>query len=195
MPRFLALYTIRDCEKEQTTAACRAIARPRRYAIERDAELEPEEALARTAAPERQWQADAHTVMCGKYWSPLAEDMGEAVLEAVLEGEGTAEMAQRFCLDNAICREEKTKKKKKAKKKEKKAKKKAKAKKDKGSEGAGSPGVMDDVARKVEQIKRARESGASAGDLREQMWEDELEQKLAAARKRSAARKAKAAGG
>ena len=32
-------------------------------------------------------------------------------------------------------------------------------------------------------------------DLREQMWEDELEQKLAAARKRSAARKAKAAGG
>ena len=62
MPRFLALYTIRDCEKEESTAACRAIARPRRYAIERDAELEPEEALARTAAPERQWQADAHTV-------------------------------------------------------------------------------------------------------------------------------------
>ena len=195
MPRFLALYTIRDCEKEKSTAACRAIARPRRYAIERDAELEPEEALARTAAPERQWQADAHTVMCGKYWSPLAEDMGEAVLEAVLEGEDAAEMAQRFCLDNAICREEKTKKKKKGKKKEKKAKKKAKAKKGKGSEGAGSPGVMDDVARKVEQIKRARESGASAEDLREQMWEDELEQKLAAARKRSAARKAKAAGG
>ena len=54
---------------------------------------------------------------------------------------------------------------------------------------------MDDVARKVEKIKRARESGASAEDLREQMWEDELEQKLAAARKRSAARKAKAAGG
>ena len=42
---------------------------------------------------------------------------------------------------------------------------------------------MDDVARKVEKIKRARESGASAEDLREQMWEDELEQKLAAARK------------
>ena len=103
-------------------------------------------------------------------------------------------MAQRFCLDNAICRQEKTKKKKKGKKKEKKAKKKAKDKKGKG-EGAGSPGVMDDVARKVEKIKRARESGASAEDLREQMWEDELEQKLAAARKRSAARKAKAAGG
>ena len=38
---------------------------------------------------ERVWEADAFTIMCANYWTPLAEAMGEAVSEA--EGGGEAE--------------------------------------------------------------------------------------------------------
>jgi hypothetical protein len=60
--------------------ACRHTAgrAPKRYTIRRE-----KDAKARITDIERntmRWEADAHTIMCANYWTPLADAMGEAIV-------------------------------------------------------------------------------------------------------------------
>ena len=121
-------------------------------------------------------------------------------------------MAQEFCTENDLCSREKKKKKK---KKQKKTKSDGKGKPKKGSKVPVEPGsVKADVAQKREMIEQARKRGLPPEQLREkvrraelsvvagttaiglmqfypmllQMLSDEFDEKLTAARARSAKR-------
>jgi len=86
--RILGVYALHDCEEEadlggSAVPACALELRqrshgraPRRYAVARYESVDPA-AMALRTDPEtaRPWEAAAHTVMCSKYWTQLAEDM------------------------------------------------------------------------------------------------------------------------
>ena len=130
--RILGVYALHDCEEEDSAALPEACAlelrqrlhgrTPQRYAVARYEIIDAEAMEMRTdPATVRPWEAAAHTVMCAKYWTELAEDMGEIV--AFTEDSGgnmnsALEDGERFCIENGLCSKPKRRKGKKGKKRQ-----------------------------------------------------------------------------
>jgi hypothetical protein len=164
------------------------------------------EAQRRLSEPGREWQADVHTVLCSRYWSPLAEDMVDVVVEGVGQHSGVgseeadtataaaaaaaaaaATLAQGWCDENSLCGADgarKSEKKKKRLKKPRKKRSKKRAKQDLQVKAGELGGVG--MAGAIDAIKRARAGGADPAMARQQMWEQEFDGKMRRARERSA---------
>eukprot|EP01047_Picozoa_sp_COSAG01_P026626 COSAG01_NODE_1722_length_9386_cov_6.717562_2_plen_206_part_00 len=159
-----------------------------------------QEAQRRLSEPGREWQADVHTVLCSRYWSPLAEDMVDAVVEGVGQHSGVgseeadtataaaaATLAQGWCDENSLCGADgasKSGKKKKRLKKPRKTRSKKRAKQDLQVKAGELGGVG--MAGAIDAIKRARAGGGDPAMARQQMWEQEFDEKMRRARERSA---------
>ena len=177
--RFLGLYDIRNCAAEPP-ATCQEgqLYRVVRETAKTTAEME------RNNLKSREWQLDVHTVLCSRYWTPLTDDMTDAVSSAAAEraqgGEGVAvaEAARRFCAENDLCLAQKPRKKKHNKKKA-----------SKPIKVAQKVSGIDDLQKKIEQVQKARERGGDPTKAREEIWGQEFDAKVAAAKARAEQRK------
>ena len=96
--------------------ACVNLQARQRYVAEHYANVSAAAVAARAddEGARRDWEVYAHRIMCAKYWTPLATDIGEAIEDA-----NTSDIALEYCVEKGLCQSQKQKRKKKQKKKKK----------------------------------------------------------------------------
>eukprot|EP01043_Picozoa_sp_COSAG02_P046051 COSAG02_NODE_4272_length_5563_cov_1.811310_7_plen_147_part_01 len=76
---------------------CAEIKTPQRYAAEHYKDTSTESMISRTSSDAvRAWEVHAHRIMCLRYWTPLAEDIGDFVAESAFVAD--AEVLE-FCTE------------------------------------------------------------------------------------------------